>query len=601
MAETNENIQDLVEQITCKMLLNDAEFNYLDNKDENQKAKRKKIHDEKKEEINEVIKALCSVVEKQLPPGIAAPAGLNVLIARRMLFEMKDGKDATKEFANLDAKTILNDFKIAPVNYREQNRVETVMMVNQEKDILQENIIRNEEISYFKDVSNFPNLSVLNTSSKEDVQNFIDQVHKNGGLVDERGINIVIRDEETSNDKYTEEENLLTDIIAMGAEKLMKAYRCTDPEDRQKELEEFEDFAKNSGAITKADSRMQMLSNEINRFELDYNGAFVMQNVDAWAVDFQEEGYNFDAHSAGNVLVFLGIVEQECDEENKKKIFETIEKTCPEVFHFYEKNPNVIDAILAANVERGDFVSDMLLDGKPSGSVEELIQGIEKFKREHSQEDIDKMAEEWRESHKKEEGKSKDILDNEPAVDRSVSQDDTRDDLEIVEEQENTLPGLDEQEEIKQPEVEQERPEPERDKTQLTMAEKMENVKKNIIDIAKAKGATAALKFANNLIMNRSGEEREAITASVIEVVSRDEFIETAKEDDLGTIREIIGGCLDEDNKKQNPQLIDYVQALGGVSKDIKSRIKAQEMTVEEGTKSIGAQQPSRDDDEPEL
>ena len=125
--------------------------------------------------------------------------------------------------------------------------------------------------------------------------------------------------------------------------------------------------------------------------------------------------------------------------------------------------------------------------------------------------------------------------------------------------------------------------------------------KKNIIDIAKAKGATAALKFANNLIMNRSGEEREAITASVIEVVSRDEFIETAKEDDLGTIREIIGGCLDEDNKKQNPQLIDYVQSLGGVSKDIKSRIKAQEMTVEEDTKSIGAQQPSRDDDEPEL
>ena len=591
MAETNDNINDLIEQITCNMLLNDVEFNYLDNKDENQKARRKKIHDEKKEEIGEVIKALCTVVEKQLPPGIPAPVGLNVLIARRMLFEMKDGKNATKEFAGLDAKTILNDFKITPVNHREQNRVETVMMVNQEKDILQENIIRNEEKSYFKDVSNFPNLSELNTASKEDVQNFIDQVHKNGGLVDERGINIVIRDEETSNDKYTEEENLLTDIIAMGAEHLMKAYRCTDPKDRQIELEKYEDFAKNSGAIMKADSRMQMLANEINRFNLDYNDAYVMQNVDAWAVDFQEEGYNFDAHSAGSVLVFLSIVEQECDKENKKKIFETIEKTCPEVFHFYEKNPNVIDAILTANVERGDFISDMLLDGKPSGSVEELIQGIEKFKREHSQEDIDKMAEEWRESHKKEEGKSKDILDNEPAVDRSVSQDDTRDDLEIVEEQENTLPGLDEQE----------RPEPERDKTQLTMAEKMENVKKNIIDIAKAKGATAALKFANNLIMNRSGEEREAITASVIEVVSRDEFIETAKEDDLGTIREIIGGCLDEDNKKQNPQLIDYVQALGGVSKDIKSRVKVQEMTVEEDTKSIGAQQPSRDDDEPEL
>ena len=591
MAETNDNINDLIEQITCNMLLNDVEFNYLDNKDENQKARRKKIHDEKKEEIGEVIKALCTVVEKQLPPGIPAPVGLNVLIARRMLFEMKDGKNATKEFAGLDAKTILNDFKITPVNHREQNRVETVMMVNQEKDILQENIIRNEEKSYFKDVSNFPNLSELNTASKEDVQNFIDQVHKNGGLVDERGINIVIRDEETSNDKYTEEENLLTDIIAMGAEHLMKAYRCTDPKDRQIELEKFEDFAKNSGAVMKADSRMQMLANEINRFNLDYNDAYVMQNVDAWAVDFQEEGYNFDAHSAGSVLVFLSIVEQECDKENKKKIFETIEKTCPEVFHFYEKNPNVIDAILTANVERGDFISDMLLDGKPSGSVEELIQGIEKFKREHSQEDIDKMAEEWRESHKKEEGKSKDIPDNEPAVDRSVSQDDTRDDLEIVEEQENTLPGLDEQE----------RPEPERDKTQLTMAEKMENVKKNIIDIAKAKGATAALKFANNLIMNRSGEEREAITASVIEVVSRDEFIETAKEDDLGTIREIIGGCLDEDNKKQNPQLIDYVQALGGVSKDIKSRVKVQEMTVEEDTKSIGAQQPSRDDDEPEL
>ena len=122
MAETNENIQDLVEQITCKMLLNDAEFNYLDNKDEDQKAKRKKIHDEKKEEINEVIKALCSVVEKQLPPGIAAPAGLNVLIARRMLFEMKDGKDATKEFANVDPITLLSEYNIPVQNIEDIER-----------------------------------------------------------------------------------------------------------------------------------------------------------------------------------------------------------------------------------------------------------------------------------------------------------------------------------------------------------------------------------------------------------------------------------------------------------------------------------------------
>lgn len=512
MAETNENIQDLVEQITCKMLLNDAEFNYLDNKDENQKAKRKKIHDEKKEEINEVIKALCSVVEKQLPPGIAAPAGLNVLIARRMLFEMKDGKDATKEFAKVDPITLLSEYNI-PVQNIEDIEHENYVQRDVYSNELFENFENKDFMMIQPEDSRLAFISheamveaITIESNKQDFMKMIDQI--NDGTMTVEQLAESLDKQKDSNDTVI--DSLMESMVC-------KMHGIKDPKDRLELLK----------VIT---SRRQEPDSK-----------------------FRPDNYTYrtDMELIGQILELKEKNPNSPEIDQMLEEMRAVNKTAVE---FMERNPNLLNE-LRAQFGENFHITELGNDSEPR-SVEDM----EKFIFEY------------------EKSKARD-----------------------VKEHDNTLPGLEEQEEIKQPEVEQERPEPERDKTQLTMAEKMENVKKNIIDIAKAKGATAALKFANNLIMNRSGEEREAITASVIEVVSRDEFIETAKEDDLGTIREIIGGCLDEDNKKQNPQLIDYVQALGGVSKDIKSRIKAQEMTVEEDTKSIGAQQPSRDDDEPEL
>lgn len=524
MAETNENIQDLVEQITCKMLLNDAEFNYLDNKDENQKAKRKKIHDEKKEEINEVIKALCSVVEKQLPPGIAAPAGLNVLIARRMLFEMKDGKNATKEFAKVDPITLLSEYNIPVRNseYTEseipKNGIKMLQDEVRDNTMLNDMFIgKNGVVIYFeKDVD--PVLAYVNEAAKAEDREILDLTDDFNALFGET----LEGTKKLEDVKTTIREKMANSVNKVGIDALMKSVitqmdKIDDPKVKLEFLRILDEERKNDKYGFREDN---------------YTGQMELELISKVYKEVQKNP----------------------DSPEYTEMMEILSGMCGELVEIVKKDPDVTKRL---EEKYGvDYHIRALGNDSNPRSLEEFIKVV----REN-------------------------MIERNP-MDRDVD---------------NTLPGLEEQEEIKQPEVEQERPEPERDKTQLTMAEKMENVKKNIIDIAKAKGATAALKFANNLIMNRSGEEREAITASVIEVVSRDEFIETAKEDDLGTIREIIGGCLDEDNKKQNPQLIDYVQALGGVSKDIKSRIKAQEMTVEEDTKSIGAQQPSRDDDEPEL
>lgn len=566
MAETNENIQDLVEQITCKMLLNDAEFNYLDNKDEDQKAKRKKIHDEKKEEINEVIKALCSVVEKQLPPGIAAPAGLNVLIARRMLFEMKDGKDATKEFASLDAKTILSDAKI-PIIDSGLDRDDSVVNISSvnEEEYKNENL----NLNLSKDAEMM--VEILGIAiTKDDINKNVDEIMKTGKKVSHDGVTTVFeKPENPAHDYKSPEDERASKEIEELRDNISKVIiqMNENPEKKDEGLEVIRNIMRNSPSNVGVDALMEAIVKDfgtINDVNLQIELIDFLGNEHSKPeYGFTEDTSTFDIKMRIANRIFNptnGIK----DENAYKKLKESFAGFDPDIAQIFNANAKAYEML---RQENPNYYLDMKVNGRDPNQIE-LLDLVSKTLGIELQNNKD-----------------------ENIVDRSVSQDDTRDDLEIVEEQENTLPGLDEQE----------RPEPERDKTQLTMAQKMENVKKNIIDIAKAKGATAALKFANNLIMNRSGEEREAITASVIEVVSRDEFIETAKEDDLGTIREIIGGCIDEDNKKQNPQLIDYVQALGGVSKDIKSRIKAQEMTVEEGTKSIGAQQPSRDDDEPEL
>ena len=558
MAETNENIQDLVEQITCKMLLNDAEFNYLDNKDENQKAKRKKIHDEKKEEINEVIKALCSVVEKQLPPGIAAPAGLNVLIARRMLFEMKDGKDATKEFASLDAKTILSDAKIPiiDIGLDRDDGVANISSVNDEE-------YKNENLNLSKDAEMMvKTLGIAIT--KDDINKNVDDIMKTGKKVSHDGVTTVFeKPENPAHDYKSPEDERASKEIEELQDDISKVIiqMNENPEKEDEGLEVIRKIMRNSPSNVGVDALMEAI---VKDFETLKDVNLQIKLIDFLGNEHSKPEYGFtEDTSTFDIKMRLanrifnptnGIK----DENAYKKLKEAFARLDPDMAQLFNANAKAYEMLTKENP---NYYLDMKVNGRDPNQIE-LLDLVSKTLGIELQNNKD-----------------------ENIVDRS--------DLNI--QQENTLPGLEDSLD------EQERPEPERDKTQLTMAEKMENVKKNIIDIAKAKGATAALKFANNLIMNRSGEEREAITASVIEVVSRDEFIETAKEDDLGTIREIIGGCLDENNKKQNPQLIDYVQALGGVSKDIKSRIKVQEMTVEEDTKSIGAQQPSRDDDEPEL
>lgn len=558
MAETNENIQDLVEQITCKMLLNDAEFNYLDNKDENQKAKRKKIHDEKKEEINEVIKALCSVVEKQLPPGIAAPAGLNVLIARRMLFEMKDGKDATKEFASLDAKTILSDAKIPiiDIGLDRDDGVANISSVNDEE-------YKNENLNLSKDAEMMvKTLGIAIT--KDDINKNVDDIMKTGKKVSHDGVTTVFeKPENPAHDYKSPEDERASKEIEELQDDISKVIiqMNENPEKEDEGLEVIRKIMRNSPSNVGVDALMEAI---VKDFETLKDVNLQIKLIDFLGNEHSKPEYGFtEDTSTFDIKMRLanrifnptnGIK----DENAYKKLKEAFARLDPDMAQLFNANAKAYEMLTKENP---NYYLDMKVNGRDPNQIE-LLDLVSKTLGIELQNNKD-----------------------ENIVDRS--------DLNI--QQENTLPGLEDSLD------EQERPEPERDKTQLTMAEKMENVKKNIIDIAKAKGATAALKFANNLIMNRTGEERDAITSSVIDVVSRDEFIETAKEDDLGTIREIIGGCLDENNKKQNPQLIDYVQALGGVSKDIKSRIKVQEMTVEEDTKSIGAQQPSRDDDEPEL
>lgn len=568
MAETNDNIQDLVEQITCKMLLNDAEFNYLDNKDEEQKARRKKIHDEKKEEVDEIIKALCTVVEKQLPPGISAPAGLNVLIAKRMLFEMKDGKNATKEFASLDAKTILSDAKIPiiDIGLDRDDSVANISSVNDEE-------YKNENLNLSKDAEMMvKTLGIAIT--KDDIDKNVDEIMKTGKKVSHDGVTTVFeKPENPAHDYKSPEDERASKEIGELQDNISKVIiqMNENPEKKDEGLEVIRNIMRNSPSNVGVDALMEAIVKDFGTIK-DVN--LQIELIDFLGNEHSKPEYGF-TEDTSTFDIKMRIANRIFNSTNGikdknayKKLKESFARFDPDIAQIFNANAKAYEMLTQENP---NYYLDMKVNGRDPNQIE-LLDLVSKTLGIELQNNKD-----------------------ENIVDRSVSQDDTRDDLEIVEEQENTLPGLEDSLD------EQERPEPERDKTQLTMAEKMENVKKNIIDIAKAKGATAALKFANNLIMNRSGEEREAITASVIEVVSRDEFIETAKEDDLGTIREIIGGCLDEDNKKQNPQLIDYVQALGGVSKDIKSRIKAQEMTVEEGAKSIGAQQPSRDDDEPEL
>ena len=65
MAETNDNINDLIEQITCNMLLSDVTYNNV----KEDKAKRKAIYDAKREQTVETIKSVCRIVEKELPEG----------------------------------------------------------------------------------------------------------------------------------------------------------------------------------------------------------------------------------------------------------------------------------------------------------------------------------------------------------------------------------------------------------------------------------------------------------------------------------------------------------------------------------------------------
>ena len=486
MAETNDNINDLIEQITCNMLLSDVTYNNV----KEDKAKRKAIYDAKREQTVETIKSVCRIVEKELPEGVKLPIGIEVMVAKKMLFEVKNNPTATIEFAKVDPIALMNEYNIPVQN------VEDI----EHEDYVQRDVYSNELFE------NFENKDFM-----------------------------VIQPEDSRLAFISHEAMVEAITIESNKETFMKMIdQINDGTMTVEQLAEFLDKQKNSND-TVIDSLMESMVWKMHGIK-DVNDTLKVIKVISSRRQEPDSKFRPDNYTYRTDMELIGqILELKKNNPNSPEIDQMLEemravnKTAVE---FMERNPDLLNE-LRAQFGENFHVTELGNTSEP-----------------HSVEDMEKFSQETR------------------------------------------LKQLQEQEEIKQPEVEQERPEPERDKTQLTMAEKMENVKKNIIDIAKAKGATAALKFANNLIMNRSGEEREAITASVIEVVSRDEFIETAKEDDLGTIREIIGGCLDEDNKKQNPQLIDYVQALGGVSKDIKSRVNVQEITVDADIKSVGAQQP---------
>ena len=508
MAETNDNINDLIEQITCNMLLNDITYNNV--KDD--KAKRKAIYDAKREQTVETIKSVCRIVEKEFPEGVKLPIGIEVMVAKKMLFEVKNNPTATVEFAKVDPIALMNEYNIPVQNV---------------EDIEHENYVQSDVYSN----------ELFETFENKDF--------------------MVIQPEDSRLAFISHEAMVEAITIESNKEAFMKMIdQINDGTMTVEQLAEFLEKQKNSND-TVIDSLMESMVWKMPGIK-DVNDVLKVIKVISSRRQEPDSKFRPDNYTYRTDMELIGpILEMKKNNPNIPEIDQMLEemravnKTAVESM---ERNPNLLNE-LRAQYGENFHVTELGNTSEP-----------------HSVEDMEKL-----------------ILEYEKSKARDVKEHD------------NILPGLEVQEEIKQPEVEQERPEPERDKTQLTMEEKMENFKKNMLKIAQTKGAATALKFANNLIMNRNDAERDALTNSVIEVVAQEEFIQTAKEDDLGTIREIIGDCLDEDNKKQNPQLIDYVQALGGVSKDIKSRIKVQEMTVEEDTKSIGAQQPSRDDDELEL
>lgn len=119
MAQNSGNIDQIVEQIVCTVLLGDKDYQNIEDK-----AKRKMIYDQQTESVNESINQMCAQIESNLPKGMSLPSGIRVEVASQLLMEVGHNPSAAINGFELDTKQIMKDFNLPVREHINESRSE---------------------------------------------------------------------------------------------------------------------------------------------------------------------------------------------------------------------------------------------------------------------------------------------------------------------------------------------------------------------------------------------------------------------------------------------------------------------------------------------